>query len=102
MGRSSSERESYAGREQMGRELVETGIARGKIDRAASIILFDVLIGQVGVPVRIERDARAEREFVARALGEQRRHELRRRGARVMQVAAAQLQFRAVLVLGAE
>src|SRR6267378_6934373 len=102
MSRSSSERESYAGRKQIGREFVETGVARGKIHRAAPIVLSDVLISQVGVPVRVECYPRPDRELVPRGLGEQRRHKLWWRSGRVVQVAAAQLQLRVVLVLGAE
>src|SRR5437667_216129 len=93
MSRSSSERESYAGREQMGREVVETGVARGEIDGAAPVVLSDVLVREVGVEVPRQLDAGADRELVARGLGEQRGHELRRRGARVMQVPAAQLDL---------
>src|SRR5438552_11266394 len=102
MSRSSSESDRHTSREQMGRELVETGIARGQVHGSAPILLFDVLVGQVGVPVGVQRNPCADRDLVTRALGEQRRYELRRRGAGVIQISAAQLDFRVVLVLGTE
>src|SRR5439155_21903786 len=102
MSRRSSESDGHTGREQMGRELVETSVAPGKVHRAAPIALFYELIREIRVPMRRQRDSCAGREFVARAFGEQRRHELRRRGRGVIQVAAAKLDLRAVLVPGAE
>src|SRR5439155_6370162 len=102
MSRGSSEGDGDPGPEQVGRELVETGVAGGEVHRAAAVVLFDVLVRQVGVPARRQRDAGADREFVARTLRQQRRHELVRRGPGVIQVSTAELHLRVVLVLGAE
>src|SRR5947209_11994251 len=102
MSRGSSEGDGDPGPEQVGRELVETGVAGGEVHRAAPVILLDVLVRQVGVPARRQRDPGADREFVARTLGQERRHELRGRRAGVIQVSTAQPHLGVVLVFGAE
>src|SRR5882672_201518 len=75
--------------EQMRVELENAGVAGERVDEAAPVALLDVLITDVSVQLGRQVDPRADRELVTRALGEQRRHELRRRRARVKQVAAA-------------
>src|SRR2546430_10337950 len=102
MSSSPSEGERRPDPEQMGRELVRTGIAAACVHEPAPVVLSDVLVTEVHVELGCEIDAGAERELVACGFGQERRHELRRRGRGVMQIAATQLQLRRVLVLGAE
>src|ERR1041385_5374974 len=86
----------------MGRELVESGVVSGEVHRAAAVVLSDVLIREIGAELRRQIDAGTHRELVARAFGQQRRDELRRRRAGMVQVAATQLDLGVVLILGAE
>src|SRR5713226_4603210 len=72
----SSEGVSQPDPEQMGGELVETGVARGQVHRAAPVMLFDVLVREVPMQLGSEYQPSANRELVARSLGQQRCDEL--------------------------
>src|SRR6266702_2817117 len=102
MSRGSSEGDGDPGPEQMGRELVTTGVALRDVHGAAQVFLSDVLVGEVRVPVRIQGDTSADCEFVARAFGQEGRHELRGGRAGVIEVSATQLHLAVVLILRSE